>query len=92
MGIYEVWEVFEKNPNKWITKKDIQKITKTKSNTITNALRNLRRNKIIYRIIKYDGPHKRSMDMIRKYKLTPKNKKVIHNHKKDILINKETPQ
>lgn len=91
MGIYDVWEIFNKHPNKWITKDDIQKITKTKSNTITTALRNLRKNKIIYRIIKYEGPYKRSMDRIIKYKLTPKNKEVIHNHKKDTLISK-TPQ
>lgn len=92
MGIYDVWEIFEKNPNKWITITDIKEKLKIKSNSITSALRNLRRNKIIYRIIKYEGQYKRRADMIRKYKLTPKNKEVIYNPKKDTLINKETPQ
>lgn len=88
MGVYDVWEIFEQNPNKWFTREDIQKKINSKNNSVTTALRKLRKQKTIYKNTIYKGKYKRAMDIIRKYKLVPKNKDVIHYPKKDKLIDK----
>jgi len=87
----EVWEIFQKYPDKWLTSDDLSEIMNVKKNKLSKHLNKLRQFGIIYRVIKRETRkainNTNSTQNVRYFKLVPKGKYVTFDYEKDTLNN-----